>query len=117
MQLKRRVDRDHKKTLNRMARSDVYINSIIKDQERILEVSRGRIKGINKDLRALRFRLRPYTTGTVHDDKYFELKDKYAEALQERKTLQNTIQIIEESITGAQLNTLPGQEYQKGEQL
>ena len=119
MPLLNKVNKDLKKATRKMAHTSAYINEIIKDQERLLEVSVERITGINKDLKAYRFRLKPYT-GTnpkARDEKYYEMKDLYEDALQERKVLQNTIQVIEESITGAQLNTLPGQAYQKGNQL
>ncbi len=96
-----------------------YIQEIIKDQEKVISVSSKRIVKINSDLRALRFRLKPYTgkKPEPYDDNYFKLKDEYSELLQRRAVYQRSIIVSEESIASARLNLVPGQEYQKGEQL
>ena len=74
---------------------------------------------INRDLRAIRFRMKPYTTANpkLIDSEYYKLKDEYSEALQERYALESAIKAAEESIGEAEMNTIGGQAYRKGEQL
>lgn len=115
--LQQRFEKSASKVENKLAKGQVYIQQIIKEQEILIDTSEKRIQAVNRDLRALRFRLKPYTVKKPHDDTYFRLKDEYEELLGRRAVLQRTITVAEEAIAYAQLNTMPGQTYQSGEQL
>lgn len=116
--LKQQVDRDISKTATKMAKADTYINDIVSQQKKIIDVAAARIKKVNSDLKAIRFRLGPYKDRKqALNAEYYRLKDEYEEALQERHVLENTIKIAEESIGEADLNTIGGQKYRPGEQM
>ena len=104
---------------NKLAKVQTYVQQIIKEQERLVEVAETRNKAINRDLKALRFRLKPYTgkSPRKRDELYFKLKGEYEELLQRRSVNGRTITVAEETIEYARLNTMPGQTYQPGEQL
>lgn len=117
--LQQRFEKSASKVENKLAKGQVYIQQIIKEQEILIDTSEKRIQAINRDFRALKFRLKPYTgkRPKPYDNTYFRLKDEYEELLGRRAVLQRTITVAEESIAYAQLNTMSGQTYQSGEQL
>ena len=100
-----------------LVKAQAYVQTIIKDQEKVLEIAAERIKALNKDLRALRFRLKPFQKGKEPNFTYYRLKEEYEDKLQRRAVYQRAINMAEESISAARLNTVPGQEYAKGERL
>ena len=96
-------------TLNRKrAKLNVKMETIIAEQEAIIEASTKVLNKINKDLKALNIRLKAYLNGKNRDGNYEELKSKYESLLQQRMTLQHTINIAEESISAAKLHRVPG---------
>ena len=117
--LTKQFEQSASKVEDKLARGQTYIQQIIKEQERLAEVAETRNQAINRDLKALRFRLKPYTgkSPRKRDELYFKLKDEYEELLQRRSVNNQTIITAEESIEYARLNTMPGQTYQSGEQL
>lgn len=104
---------------NKLDRVQTYVQQVVKEQERLIEVAETRNHAINRDLKALRFRLKPYTGKSPRgrDELYYKLKSEYEEMLQRRSMNGRTITVAEETIEYARLNTLPGQTYQSGEQL
>lgn len=117
--LQKQFEQSASKIEDTLAGGQVYIQQIIKEQEILIDTSEKRIQLMNKDFRALQFRLKPYIKKNPkpYDETYFRLKDEYEDLLERRTVLQRTITIAEESISYAQLNTMPGQTYQSGEQL
>ena len=117
--LQRQFEQSVSKIEDKLARGQTYIQQIIHEQERMAEVAEKRNLSINRDLKALRFRLKPYTGKSPRkfDDMYYQLKDEYQDLLQRRAVNSRTITIAEETIEYARLNTMPGQTYQSGEQL
>jgi len=94
------------KLTREMARTQAYINEIIREQVSVIEAAEKRIESINKELKALRFRLRPYVEDKSPDENYYDLKHQYEEILVERSTLQRTIVVAQESIESAKLHTI-----------
>ena len=99
----------------KLAQAQAYIQKIIKEQEKIIETASGRIKKINFDLKALRFRIKPYIgeNPKPYDSDYYEMKDEYEELLVKRSVLARTISISEENISAAKLNLIHGQESEE----
>ncbi len=99
------------KLTNRMEHVGNYIQAIIKDQEKIRAVSLERVKKYKADLKALRFRLKPYVNKKPipRDEHYASLKDEYEDTLQRVAVLERTVLTCDESITNAKLNQAPGQ--------
>lgn len=117
--LQRQFEQSASKVEDKLARGQTFIQQIIREQEKAAEVAEKRNLAINRDLRALRFRLRPYTRKSPRkfDAIYYRLKDEYQDLLQRRAVNSRTITIAEETIEYARMNTMPGQTYQSGEQL
>jgi len=117
--LPNKVEQSQARLDKERAKVGAYISQVIKEQELAISIAQQRVAKINSDLRALRFRLKPYTTKKPqpYDENYFNLKNEYEELLQRRAVYQRGITMAEESIEYARLNTMPGQEYQKGDQL
>ena len=108
----KQLTKDADKLDAQRARSEAYSKMIVKEQEGLIQVAENGIKKINSDLKALRTRLKVYT-GTKpkeRDDTYADLKYRYAYKLGERATLQNAINMAEESVTAAKLHMIPGEE-------
>jgi hypothetical protein len=89
-----------------MARGRAYINEVVKEQESIVEAAEKRIRRINSEVDALRYRLKPYFKEKVPDEKYHDLKHDYERLLVERATLQRAIVVAQESIEAAKLHTI-----------
>ena len=98
--------RGEDKLTRTMARGQAYINGIIKEQESIVEAAEERIKRINSEVNALRFRLKLYLTGKMPDEKYHDMKHDYEGLLVERAALQRAIVVAQESIEAAKLHTI-----------
>ena len=108
----KKLTKDADKLDTQRARSETYSEMIVKEQGGIIEVSENGIKRINSDLKALQMRLKGYTglKPKPRDDIYADLKHRYEFKLGERATLQNAINMAEESITAAKLHQIPGEE-------
>ena len=117
--LQKQFEQSVGKVEDKLVYGQVYIQQIIREQEILITTSEKRIQAINKDFRALQFRLKPYIKRKPkpYDETYFKLKDEYKDLLGRRAVLQRTIITAEESISYVKLNTMPGQTYQSGEQL
>lgn len=107
------------KVENKLVQSQAYLQTIVKEQERFLELSSARITNINKELKAVQFRLKPYMTTNPKqlDENYYNLKETYKELLSRRAIFERTRVIAEESVTAAKLNMVPGQYDSKGDKL
>jgi hypothetical protein len=109
--LRQQTEKDEAKLDNQRARSEAYTSSIVKEQKGLVEAAQKRISKINRDLKALRIRMKAYVTKTpkARDERYYRLKDTYANNLQERAALQRAILVAEESITASELHHIPGE--------
>jgi len=111
------VEKSEQQLTDRLLHVGNYIEQIIQDQIKILDVALERIKGYKRDLKALRFRLKPYVSSRnpkQRNETYYRLKDEYEEVLQRIAVLERTAMVAEESITHARLNTVPGQVSPEG---
>lgn len=104
-------DKDEKKLNTSRALLNTKMEQIINEQEGVIVASNKLIDKLNSDAKSLTIRLTPYvgTTPKKMDEKYYDLKERYISAVQERAVLQNAITISEESITAAKLNIIPGE--------
>lgn len=94
----------------------VKSEEIIREQEWIIDTASKHIGRINNELRGLKKRLEPYVSNKPkeRDEKYFNLKDRYEQALNDRMSLERAIVMAEESITAAKLHTIPGEHNREG---
>jgi len=109
------IAKSEQKLTDQMEHVANYVQAIIKDQEKIKELSLARMKRYKGDLRALRFRLKPYANRNPksRDEHYYTLKSEYEDTLQRVAVLERTVLTCDETITNAQLNQVPGQ-YSEG---
>ena len=101
--LEKMVKKDADKLNKEFARGKIYIAGLIKEQEAIIKLSEKRIKNINKELKLLKEKLRPYMIGEEADSDFLSQKSEYERLLQERSLLQNAISVASESIEEAKL--------------
>ncbi len=101
--LERMIKKDADKLNKEFAKGKIYIAGLIKEQEAIIELSEKRIKNINKELKPLQEKLRPYLTSEEVDSDFLSQKMDYERLLQERSSLQNAISVASESIEEAKL--------------
>lgn len=108
--------RDEDKLNNRRVKLQARIRGLIREQEEISLVAEQKIEKVNRDLKALRFRLEPYTrekNPRDYDENYYDLKDRYENLLEERDMLERTRMTADESIAAAKLNLVQGQMVQE----
>lgn len=112
MQSLKQVEKDAEKLDNERAKSEAYSESIIREQEGLIEAANNGIVKINSDLNALKKRLTVYTGSRPKpiDDTYADMKRRYESKLAERAVLQNAVTMAEESITAAKLHHIPGED-------
>lgn len=93
--------------LERMrARVDTKSRVIIREQEQVIVAANKGIERLNADMQALRRRINP---DGPYTERYYELKDRYANKLAERGALERARSIAEESIVAAKLHAIPGE--------
>jgi hypothetical protein len=110
------VEGSEAKVTSKMEHVGNYIATVITEQKKIRAVALMRRAKYSRDLKALRFRLRPYVNRTPkpRDETYYRLKDEYEDLLQKVYTIDNTVSLIDETVANAQVNQLPGQYAQEG---
>lgn len=103
------VERDASKLDGIRIKMDTKAEIIIREQERIIQVASDGISKLNSMLASIRTKLEPYLKSVKLDAEYYDLTDKYRNALSERAVLQNAITLAQESITASKLNIIPGE--------
>lgn len=111
VKLHKLIEQDVNKIDKARVKLDTKTEEIIREQERIIEAATDGRKMLNKDIRSLKFRLKPYVGKRPKDvdSVYYELKERYENKLFERAALERAIIMAEESITAAQLHRIPGE--------
>lgn len=72
---------------------------LVLEQRQLLEEAESRLEKVNRDIRACETRLEPYITNDLEADENFrQVAHKYYNRLEERRALQHSIQMAEESI-------------------
>ena len=100
------IEKDSKKLTKEYAKTKVYIEQIIKEQERVISVAEKAKEKVDKKLKLHAMVLKRYVEGKELDEEGLKVKKEYERLLVNRTTLEKTILIAVESIEKAKLNII-----------
>jgi len=107
--MKKIIDGDKDKLTKEMAKAEIYIRGLLKEQKSIVKVADSGISRAEEKLKLLTEKLKPYSEGSKEpDDNFYELKKIYEKCLKNKDSLQKAMQIASETIEEINLKYFQG---------